>query len=457
MDKLLKWNPEFAKNVWLELSVQRLIAMPAIILLIAVLVLTSTGNSWDTLHYISMGGFTLVGMLWGLKSASDAILDEYNERTWDWQRMSIIGPFRLAIGKLFGSTIYNWYGALIFLLLFLLTALRMENTVRELKLGVLMVLGMITLHGLMMLMSLQMIRKADGRNKIKSNRLFIVGIVLLGFMSNFVRSGIMNLGAGYFSWYGILNDPTDLSIISSAFYCFWVVAGLYRSMRTELQYSDAPVWWLSFLVSSLVFQFGYLSHIPSLSLTAGLAILFAVNFFQYVVMVYFLALSEPKDIVNLRLLQNNFTAGNFKTFFENIPLWLFTLPVAFMVGLLAVGFFALTNSTNELFEKMHLEGTTKAFMFLIAVMGFVVRDLGILLLLNFSSRARRADGAMMVYLVLLYILIPMVLKDYGIGTIFYPDITANSLMMVLFPLIEAAVVLVIVVKRWNELKEKAKG
>lgn len=457
MDKLLKWNPEFAKNIWLELSVQRLIAMPAIILLIVALIVSTKSDAWETIHYISIGGFAIVGMLWGLKSASDAILDEYNERTWDWQRMSVIGPFRLAIGKLFGSTIYNWYGALIFLLLYVLTAFKMDNPTLELKLGVLMILGMITLHGLMMLMSLQMIRKADGRNKIKSNRIFIIGIVLLGFMSNFFRYGVMNIAADHFTWYGILKDPTDLMILSSLFYCFWVVAGLYRSMRTELQFSDAPTWWLGFLVSSLVFQFGYLVNIPDLSITGALAILFGLAFFQYIGMVYFLALTEPKDIVNLRLLQNTFQAGNYKGFLQNVPLWLTTLPIAFIAGLVAVGFLSVTNINSELFQKLHMDATGHAFMFLLAVMGFAIRDLGILLLLNFSGRARRADGAMLVYLMLLYILIPMLLRNMGIGAIFYPDITANVFVMVLFPVIEAAVVLFFLIKRWNELKEKARG
>ena len=457
MDKLLKWNPEFAKNIWLELSVQRLIAMPAIILLIVALIVSTKSDAWETIHYISIGGFAIVGMLWGLKSASDAILDEYNERTWDWQRMSVIGPFRLAIGKLFGSTIYNWYGALIFLLLYVLTAFKMDNPTLELKLGVLMILGMITLHGLMMLMSLQMIRKADGRNKIKSNRIFIIGIVLLGFMSNFFRYGVMNIAADHFTWYGILKDPTDLMILSSLFYCFWVVAGLYRSMRTELQFSDAPTWWLGFLVSSLVFQFGYLVNIPDLSITGALAILFGLAFFQYIGMVYFLALTEPKDIVNLRLLQNTFQAGNYKGFLQNVPLWLTTLPIAFIAGLVAVGFLSVTNINSELFQKLHMDATGHALMFLLAVMGFAIRDLGILLLLNFSGRARRADGAMLVYLMLLYILIPMLLRNMGIGAIFYPDITANVFVMVLFPVIEAAVVLFFLIKRWNELKEKARG
>ena len=38
MKNILKFNPELAKNIWLELSLQRLITMPAILLLFVFLV-----------------------------------------------------------------------------------------------------------------------------------------------------------------------------------------------------------------------------------------------------------------------------------------------------------------------------------------------------------------------------------------------------------------------------------
>ena len=126
MNKLLRWNAEFAKNVWLEISTKRLLAMPAIIFLIIVLIfmnVDSTTAANSTLKYVSIGGFVFLGMLWGIKSASNSILDEYNEKTWDWQKMSIIGAWKLTVGKLFGSTIYNWYSALICLVIYLFTCL----------------------------------------------------------------------------------------------------------------------------------------------------------------------------------------------------------------------------------------------------------------------------------------------------------------------------------------------
>ena len=91
MKKILKWNPEFAKNLWIEFTPLRLIVLPAILFIVVVLVYMNGDpqiKAWENVHLAATIGFVFVGMLWGIKTASDAILDEYNERTWDWQKMS---------------------------------------------------------------------------------------------------------------------------------------------------------------------------------------------------------------------------------------------------------------------------------------------------------------------------------------------------------------------------------
>ena len=221
MNKLLRWNAEFAKNVWLEISTQRLLAMPAIIFLIILLIfmnVSSTTDANSTLKYVSIGGFVFLGMLWGIKSASNSILDEYNEKTWDWQKMSIIGAWKLTVGKLFGSTIYNWYSALICLVIYLFTCLQDGTLDQGLPNAALLILSMISLHGIIILMALQLIRKSDGRIKVKSNRVFIIAFLLFGSVSRLIFFGIFS--AFSFKqisliWYGI---PFNTVIIS----IFWV-------------------------------------------------------------------------------------------------------------------------------------------------------------------------------------------------------------------------------------------
>lgn len=458
MKGLLKWNPEFTKNIWLEFSTQRIIVMPVIIGLTAALIIMSgSDGSYKTLHTAAMAGIALLGFLWGIKTSADAILDEYNEKTWDWQRMSVIGPWKLAWGKLLGSTIYNWYGAGICFVIYIVTSFGYADVMKEIQSGLLMLIGMVSVHGLMILVSLQLIRKSDGRTKIKSNRIFITGIILMSFLINIFSSRFLDSFETEITWYGIVRGNMNLMTLNAVFYCVWIIAGLYRAMRAELQFSDAPVWWVSFIGSSFVLHYGYFAGMEKIGMAGGISAAAAITCIEFGTLLYFLALSEPKDIVNFRLLENSYKTGDRKTFLQNLPLWITTLPFAFALGFMAVLFFNVEvkgSLVEDIYREFKLDGAGRSFTALFAIYGFVLRDLGILLLLNFSNRSKRADSAWMVYLLVLYVLLPMLAHEsgLGIGAAFYPDFTANRAVMVVFPLAEAAVVLYFVLKRWREIK-----
>jgi hypothetical protein len=300
-------------------------------------------------------------MLWGVKSAADSIIDEYNEKTWDWQKMSIIGPWKLAIGKLFGSTSYNWYGAMICWALFVTSSFYTEQLYTELKIAVLLILSMISVHGLMLIISLQMIRKADGRTKIKSNRIFIIGIVLISTASRFFGLSYLDDGTDSpLSWYNVIKNPTDIAILNTLFYGGWILAALYRSMRAELQFSDKPIWWFVFIFSNLIFQYGFIIGIEKITLVTDFSLSLGILFLETLTLVYFLALTEAKNIVNFRYLVQSLRTNNIDGFLRQVPLWLITLPISFLLGLAAVLLFTvmpITDSTKELFAYFSIKNS----------------------------------------------------------------------------------------------------
>ena len=55
----------------------------------------------------------LIAYLWGTRRAVNVLADEIAAGTWDGQRMSSIGPWTMAWGKLLGGTAYVWYCALL--------------------------------------------------------------------------------------------------------------------------------------------------------------------------------------------------------------------------------------------------------------------------------------------------------------------------------------------------------
>lgn len=104
-------NPEFKRNLWLEMSPARLTIMPVVLTLIGLLVfalnLDDPYGSLFTAFSVLFMGLT-VG--WGSLLVVSSINNEVSERTWDQQRLSALTPWEMAWGKLFGSAAYAWYG-----------------------------------------------------------------------------------------------------------------------------------------------------------------------------------------------------------------------------------------------------------------------------------------------------------------------------------------------------------
>jgi hypothetical protein len=457
MKKIMKINPEFARNLWLEFSLQRLIIAPVIILLVCGLIFLNAGieNTFKILHYASLGGFIFFCMIWGLKSASDSVLEEYNDKTWDWQKMSIIGPWKLAWGKLFGSTIYQWYVAGVCLLLYIWSSFFLNNPIKELELSLILTVLAVCIHGMMILLSLLMMKRGDGKTKIKSTRVFILGLFLVSFLVRPLSYGFLFNGFKYnIHWYG-LNSELHISLVAAMFYCAWMIAGLYRSMRAELQFTDKPTWWTAFLISNIVFLYGYFAGLESFSIIGSLAVTLIASFLQLLIMTYFLALTETKDVVVFRSLFSNIKTRNWNSLLRTDSLWQVTLFIAIGTGIMALllSIFAIHTQNNLTTNLLlHNQGSLKLTMAFFAIIGFVIRDISILLILHFSRKTRRADAAMILYLIILYALLPSMTHKFGIGVAFFPDFTQNSFLMAAVPLVEGAIAFYFLREKWKQVQ-----
>jgi hypothetical protein len=124
-------NPEFRRNLWLELTPQRLVVMPLVLAAIFVVVyLGEEGVARWSRGVAGYGGlatsaqaiYLALVLLWGGRQAAGAVTDEIRDRTWDGQRLSALGSWSMAWGKLFGSTVFSWYGALLALAVYAASA-----------------------------------------------------------------------------------------------------------------------------------------------------------------------------------------------------------------------------------------------------------------------------------------------------------------------------------------------
>ncbi len=112
-------NPELLRHVWLEINPHRLIAMPVVLTLIFFMAYSMNDYNFGIpLSHTALWIFGAIGLLWGARVASDAVAEELRDKTWDTQMMSAMEPWSMTWGKLFGSTVYTWYGSVLCLLVF---------------------------------------------------------------------------------------------------------------------------------------------------------------------------------------------------------------------------------------------------------------------------------------------------------------------------------------------------
>src|SRR6185503_1115996 len=95
-----RWvNPELRRNLWLELTLHRMLALPVALALLFMLVGALNENPREPLAVAAATLFVAFA-LWGGVHCADAVSGEARGRTWDGQRMSSIEPWAMTWGKL---------------------------------------------------------------------------------------------------------------------------------------------------------------------------------------------------------------------------------------------------------------------------------------------------------------------------------------------------------------------
>jgi hypothetical protein len=445
MASILFKNPEIRRNIWLDFSLQRIVAMPVVIGLILFIAYWNGKESnsynpetlsyeivnrgFDQLFLVAIALFVAIVIAWGSKNASESILDEYNNRTWDWQRSHNLSPWEMTIGKLFGSTLYNWYGGIFCLLAMVFSWPFLTGNQTELTFKLLtLVITAIGCHAVSMILALLAIRKSDGRGRVK-NGLYIL-VVMLG-ISSVVSPYFYGLQNSFLespgpvatlSWYGLEISLNLYQFLSISIFSIWAVFGLFRNFRTEYQYLNGSFAWLGFLVYIIVnqlstrFDFSPLGEKFQFSLSTRILIscLYLVYFMG--ILSYFVILIEPKNFIVWKKFIEGVKQRNWKQVNHHAPLWLITYLVFWVVVLATMAFWNVT----QLAEIRHISMLAQALkdfglssfyvpLLFLALPLFMARDFSILLYLHAAPRHKRALGATILYLAILYVLFPILL------------------------------------------------
>jgi hypothetical protein len=374
-------NPEFQRNLWLELSPTRLLLMPgliALLLFVAVAVFQKHESLEETARFLlkmSPVCFVLLMVLWGSNLALSSLTREFSEGTWDNQRMSGLTPWQMVWGKLLGGAIYAWYGGVILLAVTaafaVLTGVPWER---------------ILLYGIG-LISLAVLFHAAS---------------MLGCMTNLMNPRL-NAILGLFSLYALFNafyDRTGLSVVwwgknwlfpDIAIYTLiamtlWALLGLWQAMRRELLLHNRPWWWLAFMVFWMLWGAGFAENNWE-------------EFFKLCVMLAWIGLylqlfSERKDQGAWLRIVAAWKQRNLSLIQHLFPLWAVNFALVLVLSLVTLLF------TQGV-------GVQSKLLSFLGIAALITRDIAWTLWLNLAPNARRADAATLVSLIVFYGLLPL--------------------------------------------------
>jgi len=396
-------NPEFRRNLWLEMTKERLILVPMIVFGIAYV-----GQS--LLPYLALLGFAAVTVIWGGRQASHSIIEEVRERTWDIQKMSATEPWAMTWGKLIGATSVAWFGGSICLFLYLVSNQNDTFVNRLLSIGII-ISATIAVQGAAMAAALVAVHMERGTNARLSNTAILLILVAISFP-------VLNLvdGSDAVYWYGDPYHQLVFTLISSVLFASWAIIGAYRSMCTELLVRTTPWIWLSFAVFISAYATGFLID-TRLPLRAFVFHLSYVAVITSVIMTYVAALAWPHNAVQYRRVRQLVHLSEYRRALEELPLWTSS---ALLAVLLSASCFSLATEPGNMIAGADKPGTTT-----LALVLMMLRDTALLGYLSFHPRVHRPAFMAIFCITILDFLLPAILKvagATGVAELFMPPL-----------------------------------
>jgi hypothetical protein len=392
-------NAELRRNLWLELTTHRLLAMPGVLFLVLVLFASRDVASWQGIVSSTAAAlFVVVVHLWGTYKASEAVTDEVRDRTWDWQRLSALDPWRMTWGKLAGATALSWYGALLCVVAMAIAMLGGGGR-RDLPVFVCaLVASGLALHAAALAASLQASRKSS-RLGHRIGLIFFFPAALVGLWT--LTSASQERAASV-DWYGHSFESMRFYAAAAVVFALWAVLAAYREMARELKVRLLPWAYPAFAVFLALFFAGYAGGAASTRTTFALSGLLAA-----LALTYYALFADVTTAMSLRRIAMHWQARQWRRVLEELPLWVTSLAVALP--------FALRCTQILVGEPVLSIVPRAAALYPIAVLLLALRDCAIYVFFALSPRARGPEGVTLLYIALFSWMLPAVLAVAGMG------------------------------------------
>lgn len=416
-------NPEFQRNVWIELTPRRLTLMVVLLALAFFAAALSGDKDSGPAHAAELLYYAVV-VVWGTRNAATAVVGEIRDRTWDMQLLSSITPGAMMWGKLFGSTIYNWFGGAICLAVLLSDAAVHKGVpAATIDLVYYLAVGVIS-QAAALLASLIAAKRRQAHSRLDIFVYQVVGLIAgavvytVWSIADPAGSILTHLPATDFvDWWGRSFDSHGFLLVSLALFTAWTLVACYREMRIELKMRNGALVWLGFLVFIGVYVAGFDARsqpndVPHLDLVGQRL---ALAMLAYLCLTYLMVLLEPKDSVHYRWLGSQIASGRLVAFWNGLQAWM-----------MSYGATLVAAAALLVWWHLHAPDQVMQQSLVVAGLGFLTRDVSIFVLMRNLNARRRGDFAALGILLALYFLAPAIVKGLGLESalmLFYPHPT----------------------------------
>jgi hypothetical protein len=404
-------NPELRRYLWLELGWHRLVVAPAALLLVFGLfgANAAEGADWrEPIFPAALGLLFFIVHLWGSRLASESVVDELRDRTWDLQRLSVLSPWTMAWGKLLGGPIAAWYAGIFCFGALAVSGPAMLDARSLAWLLLALAASAVALHGTALAASLQAARK----NAKSAGRFATVFLVLPLFLAMWVMPVANERALGAFvHWHGFLVERIEFLALSAAAFAAWAVFGAWRAMCRELQVRTLPWAWPAFAL----FLAWWVSGFASGGEFGAWRAFVAFGVAACVVLTYVALFSDVTTAMVVRRFVTRAAGGGLLRALEELPAWPGTLALGLVLALaapLAFADYGVTLAGLRIDELQRIAVHAPLALVLLAA-----RDCALLVFFASAPRPRRVEAATLLYLFLLSWVIPALLGAVGLGPV----------------------------------------
>lgn len=401
-------NPEFIRNAWTELTPKRLLAMPLLLITLYYLVFELNADyPYSVLPRLCIGLYLVFTFLWGTRLAGETVVKEINANTWPFQIMTSMSPFKMAMGKLFGSTAYIWYGNIILMVLYFISYKvhadklpPVTNQELYMNIAVFMLIGFLA-HILPLATSLHSIRWRHFFETFEVTFYQLTGmIMLLPLYYIFMGTRRDKL----IHWYGNEYSMKALAIIFAIIFIVWGIIAIVNQIKTEFGQEPYPISWFLFAVSLVLVLFGLNNENRYFVFSRYFGTI--ASLFALVAMSYITVAGESNMALRPNLISKYYHAGQYKRLFMIMPRSFITIPL--VIALAIILSFQLSWYDND---------SAVAFVFVIwAIIMFMLRDFSFIYLWSLFAQGNEKDTTAAPVLISLstYTILPAIFYKLGL-------------------------------------------